>query len=155
MSQPGQPLFGITASNEGRVVIFGGGVPLEDDGRVVGAVGSSGGQPDQDHEVAEAGAAAFGLGCKSDGGEERRADYNPSRQGNHPPKACVPDQRSPKAGAILMMHLTRPSRSYNMELRPFGLTHRYGFGDRPRHLVQRERRPRLGDRRCAAASISA
>jgi uncharacterized protein GlcG (DUF336 family) len=66
-SQPGQPLFGITASNEGRVVIFAGGVPLEDDGRVVGAVGSSGGQPGQDHEVAEAGAAAFRPGCKSDG----------------------------------------------------------------------------------------
>src|ERR1700742_2392102 len=66
LSQPGQPLFGITASNEGRVVIFAGGVPLGDHGRVVGAVGSSGGQPDQDHEVAEAGAAAFGLGCKSD-----------------------------------------------------------------------------------------
>ena len=62
LSQPGQPLFGITASNEGRVVIFAGGVPLKHDGRVVGAVGSSGGQPDQDHEVAEAGAAAFRPG---------------------------------------------------------------------------------------------
>ena len=49
------------------MVIFAGGVPLKDDGRVVGAVGSSGGQPDQDHEVAEAGAAAFRPGCKSDG----------------------------------------------------------------------------------------
>ena len=32
LSQPGQPLFGITASNEGRVVIFAGGVPLKHDG---------------------------------------------------------------------------------------------------------------------------
>jgi uncharacterized protein GlcG (DUF336 family) len=30
------------------------------DGEVVGAVGVSGGTPDEDHEVAEAGVAAFG-----------------------------------------------------------------------------------------------
>lgn len=59
MSQPGEPLFGITASNENRVVIFAGGIPLKADGRVVGAIGASGGKPTQDHEVAEAGAAAF------------------------------------------------------------------------------------------------
>jgi uncharacterized protein GlcG (DUF336 family) len=59
MSQPGEPLFGINASNDGRVVIFAGGVPLKADGKVIGAVGVSGGRPDQDHEVAEAGAAAF------------------------------------------------------------------------------------------------
>jgi uncharacterized protein GlcG (DUF336 family) len=59
LSQPGEPLFGITASNEGRVVIFAGGIPLKSEGRVVGAVGASGGRPDQDHEVAEAGTAAF------------------------------------------------------------------------------------------------
>ena len=45
MSQPGEPLFGITASNEGRVVIFAGGVPLKVDGVVIGAVGASGGGP--------------------------------------------------------------------------------------------------------------
>jgi uncharacterized protein GlcG (DUF336 family) len=59
MSQPGDPLFGINASNEGRVVIFGGGVPLKSGSEVVGAIGVSGGLPNQDHEVAEAGAAAF------------------------------------------------------------------------------------------------
>jgi len=59
MSQPGHPLFGITASNENRVVIFAGGIPLEVDGRVIGAIGVSGGKPSQDHEVAEAGAKAF------------------------------------------------------------------------------------------------
>ena len=65
MSQPGEPLFGITASNEGRVVIFAGGIPLEADGRIVGAVGVSGGRPDQDHEVAAAGVAAFVPGGES------------------------------------------------------------------------------------------
>jgi uncharacterized protein GlcG (DUF336 family) len=59
MSQPGQPLFGITASNQGRLIIFAGGIPLKADGAVVGAVGVSGGLVDQDQQVAEAGAAAF------------------------------------------------------------------------------------------------
>jgi uncharacterized protein GlcG (DUF336 family) len=60
LSQPGGPLFGIDASNDGRVVIFAGGIPLKADGRVVGAVGVSGGRPDQDHEVA----AAFAPSAK-------------------------------------------------------------------------------------------
>lgn len=59
LCQPGQPMFGIHASNQGRLVIFPGGVPLKADGTVVGAVGASGGRPDQDQQVAEAGAAAF------------------------------------------------------------------------------------------------
>jgi uncharacterized protein GlcG (DUF336 family) len=60
MAQPGQPLFGINTTNGGRIVIFAGGIPLERDGEVVGAVGVSGGTVDQDEEVAEAGIAAFG-----------------------------------------------------------------------------------------------
>jgi uncharacterized protein GlcG (DUF336 family) len=60
MAQPGQPLFGINTTNGGRIVIFAGGIPLERDGEVVGAVGVSGGTVDQDEEVAEAGVAAFG-----------------------------------------------------------------------------------------------
>lgn len=58
-SQSGGQFFGIHASNDGRVMIFAGGVPLKRDGKVVGAVGVSGGSGDQDHAVAEAGAAAF------------------------------------------------------------------------------------------------
>lgn len=60
MSQPGQPLYGITATNHGRVVILPGGLPLRADGAVVGAIGVSGGEVAQDQQVAEAGAAAFG-----------------------------------------------------------------------------------------------
>jgi uncharacterized protein GlcG (DUF336 family) len=59
LAQPGQPLFGINASNQGRIIVFAGGVPLKADGAVVGAVGVSGGAVDQDQQVAEAGAAAF------------------------------------------------------------------------------------------------
>ena len=58
-SQSGGQFFGIHASNEGRIMIFAGGVPLKQNGKVVGAVGVSGGSGDQDHAVAEAGAAAL------------------------------------------------------------------------------------------------
>src|SRR6201996_5828137 len=58
-SQSGGQFFGIHASNHGRIMIFAGGVPLKRDGKVVGAVGVSGGSGEQDHAVAEAGAAAF------------------------------------------------------------------------------------------------
>ncbi|HKD08011.1 MAG TPA: heme-binding protein [Bryobacteraceae bacterium] len=58
-SQSGGQFFGIHASNHGRVMIFAGGIPLKRGGEVVGAIGVSGGSGDQDHAVAEAGAAAF------------------------------------------------------------------------------------------------
>lgn len=58
-SQSGGPLFGIHASNDGKIVIFAGGIPLKKNGHVVGAIGVSGGSVEQDHAVAEAGAAAF------------------------------------------------------------------------------------------------
>jgi uncharacterized protein GlcG (DUF336 family) len=58
-SQLGGQFFGIHASNHGRVVVFAGGVPLTRGGKVVGAVGVSGGSGEQDHTVAEAGAEAF------------------------------------------------------------------------------------------------
>ena len=59
LSQSGGQFFGIHASNDGRVMIFAGGVPLKRDGKVVGAIGVSGGSGVQDHAVAEAGATAF------------------------------------------------------------------------------------------------
>jgi uncharacterized protein GlcG (DUF336 family) len=58
-AQPGGQFFGIHASNDGRIMIFAGRVPLKRDGRVVGAAEVSGGSTDQDHAVAEAGAATF------------------------------------------------------------------------------------------------
>jgi uncharacterized protein GlcG (DUF336 family) len=59
LAQPNQPLYGIEASNDGNLIVFAGGIPLTDDGNVVGAIGVSGGSVEQDHEVAEAGVAAF------------------------------------------------------------------------------------------------
>ncbi len=58
-SQSGGQFFGIHASNNGKVMIFAGGIPLKRDGKIEGAIGVSGGSGDQDHVVAEAGAAAY------------------------------------------------------------------------------------------------
>ena len=59
LSQPGGPLFGIEHSN-GGLITFPGGVVLKNaDGKVIGAIGVSGGSVDQDHEVASAGLGAL------------------------------------------------------------------------------------------------
>jgi uncharacterized protein GlcG (DUF336 family) len=59
LAQPGQPLYGIHASNDGKIIIFAGGIPLKHGDVVVGAIGVSGSSVEQDQEVAEAGAAAL------------------------------------------------------------------------------------------------
>jgi uncharacterized protein GlcG (DUF336 family) len=56
-AQSGDQFFGIHVSNRGRVMIFAGGIPLKKGGKVIGAIGVSGGSGEQDHAVAEAGAA--------------------------------------------------------------------------------------------------
>jgi uncharacterized protein GlcG (DUF336 family) len=58
-TKPGNPLYGLQTTDEGRIVVFGGGFPLEHDGDVVGAIGSSGGMPEEDREVAQAGIETF------------------------------------------------------------------------------------------------
>jgi uncharacterized protein GlcG (DUF336 family) len=58
-AQPGGQFYGIDVSNNGKVMIFPGGVPLTSDDEVVGAVGVSGGQGPQDQAVAEAASAAL------------------------------------------------------------------------------------------------
>jgi uncharacterized protein GlcG (DUF336 family) len=60
LAQPGADFYGINTSNQGRIMIFAGGIPLRRGGEVVGAIGVSGGSGEQDQTVAEAGAAAFG-----------------------------------------------------------------------------------------------
>ena len=58
-AQPGGPLYGIETAHmaAGRsLVTFGGGVPITVGGEIIGAVGVAGGSPDQDHEIASAGA---------------------------------------------------------------------------------------------------
>lgn len=57
LSQPGGPLYGIEHSN-GGLITFPGGVPIMDGDTVIGAIGVSGSTVENDHTVAEAGAAA-------------------------------------------------------------------------------------------------
>lgn len=59
LSGPGGPLYGIQHTNEGKIVIFGGGEPLEMDGKLVGALGVSGGTAEQDTELAAYGKEVF------------------------------------------------------------------------------------------------
>jgi uncharacterized protein GlcG (DUF336 family) len=58
-AQPGNQFYGIHASNQGKIMIFAGGIPLTRDGNVIGAIGVSGGSGEQDQTVAEAGANAL------------------------------------------------------------------------------------------------
>lgn len=58
LSQPGGSLFNIEHSN-GGLITFPGGVPLKVGDTVVGAIGVSGSSVEDDHAVAEAGAAAL------------------------------------------------------------------------------------------------
>lgn len=50
--QPGQPLYGISVTHRQPLVTFGGGIPIELDGEIVGALGVAGGTVDQDVAVA-------------------------------------------------------------------------------------------------------
>ena len=59
LSQPGESLYGIQFTNEGKIVIFGGGEPLEQNGKIIGALGVSGGTAKQDTELADYGKAVF------------------------------------------------------------------------------------------------
>lgn len=58
-AQSGGQFFGIHASNDGRVMVFAGGVPVKRGKKIIGAVGVSGGSGEQDQTVALAGAAAL------------------------------------------------------------------------------------------------
>jgi uncharacterized protein GlcG (DUF336 family) len=59
-SEPGNSLYGLQSTDEGRMVIFGGGYPLlDEEGDVVGAFGVSGGAVEQDMAVAQAGVAEW------------------------------------------------------------------------------------------------
>ncbi len=56
---PNAELWGLNTTNQGKIVVFGGGIPLEKDGKVIGAVGVSGGAVPEDVQVAKAAVNAF------------------------------------------------------------------------------------------------
>ena len=60
--QPGAEFYGYESIAGGRTIVFAGGMPLERDGVLVGAVGVSGGDAAQDQKAVDAGVSAFVAG---------------------------------------------------------------------------------------------
>lgn len=56
LAQPGGALYGVDKADNGRLIVFGGGVPLRLQGSLIGGLGVSGATSEQDHELAVYGA---------------------------------------------------------------------------------------------------
>jgi uncharacterized protein GlcG (DUF336 family) len=65
LAQPGQPLYGILQLQNGRFTFFGGGMPITQHNRVVGAVGVGGAEPAEDVALAALGARSVSSGLAS------------------------------------------------------------------------------------------
>lgn len=59
LAQPGGELYGIQNTNNGKIVIFGGGVPLKLNDKVIGGVGVSGGSEEQDTYLGDFAVSVF------------------------------------------------------------------------------------------------
>jgi len=59
LAAPGESLYGIQFTNEGKIVIFGGGEVLKQNGVIIGALGVSGGSAQQDSDLAAYGKSIF------------------------------------------------------------------------------------------------
>lgn len=59
IAQPGETFYGVQHTNGGRIVIFGGGIPLTLGGKIVGGLGISGGTGEEDHDIAMYGLKIF------------------------------------------------------------------------------------------------
>lgn len=65
LAQPGGSLYGIQFTNNGQIVIFGGGEPLcNASGEIIGGLGVSGGTEEQDTALAAYGKQLFEKGRK-------------------------------------------------------------------------------------------
>ena len=63
LAAPGAPLYGIQFTNQGKIVIFGGGEPLLNvKGEIIGGLGVSGGSEAQDTALAAYGKEIFEKG---------------------------------------------------------------------------------------------
>lgn len=63
LAQPGGSLYGIQFTNNGQIIIFGGGEPLiNKEGKIVGGLGVSGGTEEQDTALAAYGKQLFEKG---------------------------------------------------------------------------------------------
>ena len=63
LAQPGGSLYGIQFTNQGKIVVFGGGEPLKNrEGQIIGGIGVSGGTEAQDTALAAYGKEIFEKG---------------------------------------------------------------------------------------------
>lgn len=67
---PGEEAWGIFTQHHGRITVFVGGYPIYVDGKVVGGIGVSGGNGEQDIAVCESAIEAFAAHMKQTGGGE-------------------------------------------------------------------------------------
>lgn len=67
LAQPGAPLYGVQHTNQGRIVIFGGGAPLSRGGVIIGGLGVSGGSTEQDTALCQYGVQVFEKEMGMDG----------------------------------------------------------------------------------------
>ena len=66
LAAPGGELYGIQFTNGGKIVVFGGGEPLEEGGKIVGGLGVSGGSAEQDTALAAYGKQIFKEMCDAE-----------------------------------------------------------------------------------------
>lgn len=66
LCKPGGSLYGLQQTHGGRIVVFGGGVPLVEGGRLVGGFGVSGGTAKQDTNLADYALEVFGAGIREE-----------------------------------------------------------------------------------------
>lgn len=57
LAQPGGTFYGLDKMEGGNIIVFGGGIPLKVGDTIIGGLGVSGGTGEEDHALAEYGAA--------------------------------------------------------------------------------------------------
>lgn len=55
IAQPGETFYGVDKMDGGKIVIFGGGIPIKVGDTIIGGLGVSGGTGEEDHSLAEYG----------------------------------------------------------------------------------------------------
>lgn len=59
LAQPGATFFGADKLDNGKIIIFGGGVPIKMGDAIIGGIGISGGSGEDDHDLAAYGASVI------------------------------------------------------------------------------------------------
>jgi uncharacterized protein GlcG (DUF336 family) len=96
LAQPDAPLYGIQHVQPGRIVLFGGGLPLRLAGRVVGGLGVSGGTVEEDVRIASSVVEALVEMERWAGVVERSAP--PGHANGHGPTHIEPALRAAFSG---------------------------------------------------------